>query len=182
MQIDPRSAPDWVARRLRAAGSDPVEAPDPCTLPKACKNPTEIDGARAAHIRDGRALVRFLTWLDGEAPSGQVTEMDAAARLRALRAEGERFRGLSFDTIAGAGPNGAIVHYRVDETSNRRLEPGSVFLLDSGGQYLDGTTDVTRTVYIRDPNGDPPLDEVRDRLTRVSKGHNRARPSVFRAS
>ena len=179
VQIDPRSAPDWIARRLRAAGSDPVEAPDPCTLPKACKNRTEIDGARAAHIRDGRALVRFLAWLDGEAPSGHVTEMDAAARLRALRAEGERFRGLSFDTIAGAGPNGAIVHYRVDETSNRRLEPGSVFLLDSGGQYLDGTTDVTRTVYIRDPNGDPPPDEVRDRFTRVLKGHIALATSVF---
>ncbi len=179
VQIDPRSTPAWVARRLRHAGSEPVHGPDPCTLPKACKNRAEIDGARAAHIRDGRALVRFLAWLDAEAPSGRLTEMDAAARLHALRAEGDRFRGLSFDTIAGAGPNGAIVHYRVDESSNRRLEPGSVFLLDSGGQYLDGTTDVTRTVYIRDPDGSPAPDEVRDRFTRVLRGHIALATAVF---
>ena len=127
VQIDPRSTPAWVARRIRAAGSEPAHGPDPCTLPKACKNRAEIDGARAAHVRDGRALVRFLAWLDAEAPSGRLMEMDAASRLHDLRAEGEHFRGLSFDTIAGAGPNGAIVHYRVNESSNRRLEPGSVF-------------------------------------------------------
>ena len=179
VSIDPRSAPAWIAQRLRAAGSEPLRGPDPCTLPKACKNGTEIDGARAAHVRDGRALIRFLAWLDSEAPSGRLTELDAVAELRSIRAEGERFRGLSFDTIAGAGPNGAIVHYRVDEDSNRRLEPGSVFLLDSGAQYLDGTTDVTRTVYIRDPDGGPAPEEVRDRFTRVLKGHIALATAIF---
>lgn len=179
VSIDPRSAPAWIAQRLRAAGSEPLCGPDPCARPKACKNAAEIEGARAAHVRDGNALVRFLAWLDAEAPSGRVTEMDAVARLRAIRAEGARFRGLSFDTIAGAGPNGAIVHYRVDENSNRRLEPGSVFLLDSGAQYLDGTTDVTRTVHIRNPDGSPAPAEVRDRFTRVLKGHIALATAVF---
>ena len=179
VQIDPRSAPAWIAQRLLAAGSEPLRGSDPCTLPKACKNGTEIDGARAAHVRDGNALVRFLAWLDSEAPSGRVTELDAVARLRSIRAEGQRFRGLSFDTIAGAGPNGAIVHYRVDADSNRRLKPGSVFLLDSGAQYLDGTTDVTRTVYIRDPDGGPAPEEVRDRFTRVLKGHIALATAIF---
>ena len=179
VQLDPRTAPAWIARRLRAAGSEPLHGPDPCALPKACKNPVEVAGSRAAHIRDGRALVRFLAWLDAEAPAKCITEMDAAERLFALRAEGERFRGLSFDTIAGAGPNGAIVHYRVNRISNRRLEPGSVFLLDSGGQYLDGTTDVTRTVYIGDPSGTPAPEEIRDRFTRVLKGHIALARAVF---
>ena len=179
VQLDPRTAPAWIAHRLREAGSEAIRAPDPCTLPKACKNPAEVAGARAAHVRDGRALVRFLAWLDGAAPGGQVTEMAAAERLFALRAEEERFRGLSFATIAGAGPNGAIVHYRVDEASNRRLEPGSVFLLDSGGQYLDGTTDVTRTIYVPDPGGGAAPAEVRDRFTRVLKGHIGLARAVF---
>ena len=179
VRLDPRTAPAWIARRLEAAGSEPLRGDDPCALPKACKNPVEVAGARAAHIRDGRALVRFLAWLDAEAPAGTVTELDAADRLFALRAEGERFRGLSFDTIAGAGPNGAIVHYRVSEASNRRLEPGSVFLLDSGGQYLDGTTDVTRTIYIRDDSGASPPEEIRDRFTRVLKGHIALAKAVF---
>ena len=179
VSIDPRSAPAWIAQRLRAAGSEPLRGPDPCAMPKACKNRAEVDGARAAHVRDGRALVRFLAWLDAEGPSGRVTELDAVARLRSIRAEGARFRGLSFETIAGAGPNGAIVHYRVDENSNRRLEPGSVFLLDSGAQYLDGTTDVTRTVHIRNPDGGPASAEVRDRFTRVLKGHIALATAVF---
>ena len=179
VSIDPRSAPAWIAQRLREAGSEPVRGPDPCTRPKACKNEAEIAGARAAHVRDGNALVRFLAWLDAEAPSGPLTEMDAVARLRSIRAEGAHFRGLSFDTIAGAGPNGAIVHYRVDENSNRRLEPGSVFLLDSGAQYLDGTTDVTRTVHIRNPDGRPAPAEVRDRFTRVLKGHIALATAIF---
>ncbi len=179
VRVDPRAAPAWIARRLRSAGAEPVHGPDPCALPKACKNPAEIAGARAAHIRDGRALVRFLAWLDAAAPAGGVTEIDAADRLRAFRADGAHFRGLSFETIAGAGPNGAIVHYRVNEASNRRLEPGSIFLLDSGAQYLDGTTDVTRTVHIRDPDGGPPAAEIRDRFTRVLKGHIALAAAVF---
>ena len=179
VRIDPRTAPAWIARRLAAAGAEPLHGPDPCALPKACKNAVEIAGTRAAHIRDGRALVRFLAWLDAEAPAGTVTELDAVDRLFALRAEGERFRGLSFDTIAGAGPNGAIVHYRVNRASNRRLDPGSVFLLDSGGQYLDGTTDVTRTIHIPDGGAAPAPAEIRDRFTRVLKGHIALAEAVF---
>ncbi|MDE0059272.1 MAG: aminopeptidase P family protein [Defluviicoccus sp.] len=179
VRVDPRTAPAWIAQRLQDARCEVVRGEDPCALPKACKNEVEVAGARAAHIRDGRALVRFLAWLDAQAPGGGVTELEAAERLFALRAEGELFRGLSFDTIAGAGPDGAIVHYRVDEASNRRLEPGSVFLVDSGGQYLDGTTDVTRTVHIRDAAGTAPATEVRDRFTRVLKGHIALARAVF---
>jgi Xaa-Pro aminopeptidase len=135
-------------------------------LPKARKNPVELNGTRTAHRRDGAALVRFLAWLDGEAPAGRLTEIEAARKLEALRRENDHFRGLSFDTISGAGPNGAIVHYRVSPKTDRRLEPGSLFLVDSGGQYLDGTTDVTRTI----PMGDPSA-EMRRRFTLVLKGH-----------
>jgi len=163
---DPATAAAHVFERLRKAAATIVRGVDPCALPKACKNEVELAGARAAHRRDGAALVRFLAWLGGEAPKGTLTESAAAARLAAFRREGEHYRGASFDTIAGAGPNGAIVHYRVDPESDRRLEPGSLFLLDSGGQYLDGTTDVTRTVAIGPPDG-----EMRANFTRVLKGH-----------
>ena len=191
IQIDPQTAPVWIATRLTDAGCAPVRGADPCTMPKACKNPAELDGTRAAHVRDGRALVRFLAWLDHATPSGEVTELQASRRLFELRAEGALFRGVSFDSIAGAGPNGAIVHYRVDERSSRTLEPGSVFLIDSGGQYLDGTTDVTRTVLVRstagadgddgaaDAAGAAGLGEVRDRFTRVLKGHIAVATAVF---
>ena len=127
---------------------------------------TELDGARAAHRRDGVALARFLAWLDAEAAGGGLTELDVIERLHALRAEGARFRGPSFDTIAGYGPNGAIVHYRASAATSRRLEPGSLLLVDSGGQYDDGTTDVTRTVPVGTPS-----EEMRERFTRVLKGH-----------
>ena len=177
VRVDSRTVPAWIADRLRAAGCDPVPGADPCALPKACKNEVELEGARAAHVRDGRALVRFLAWLDGAARSGAVTELEASRRLTALRAEDPLFRGVSFEPIAGAGPNGAIVHYRVDERSDRRLEPGTVFLLDSGGQYLDGTTDVTRTVHVR--GGAPADPEIRDRFTRVLKGHVALAAAVF---
>ena len=139
---------------------------DPCTLPKARKNEVEIAGTRAAHLRDGVALARFLAWLDREAPQGRVTEIVAETKLAELRRAGQHYKDLSFDTISGAGPNGAIVHYHVSEDSNRRLEAGTLYLVDSGAQYLDGTTDVTRTVAIG-----APTDEMRDRFTRVLKGH-----------
>ncbi|MGH6932737.1 MAG: aminopeptidase P family N-terminal domain-containing protein, partial [Dongiaceae bacterium] len=163
---DPSSAASWIFDRLATAGAQTVRGSDPCALPKACKNPVEIAGARAAHIRDGAAVSRFLAWLSQTAPSGQLTEIDAADRLAALRRENELFRDFSFDTISGAGPNGAIVHYRVTPETNRRLEPGQIYLIDSGAQYLDGTTDITRTVAI----GAPPS-AARARFTRVLKGH-----------
>jgi Xaa-Pro aminopeptidase len=135
-------------------------------LPKACKNSVEVDGTRAAHRRDGAALTRFLAWLMREAPKGGLSEIAASDRLEAFRREGEYFRDLSFPTISGAGSNGAIVHYRAMPETEKRLEPGTLYLLDSGAQYLDGTTDVTRTVAIGEPSP-----EMRDRFTRVLKGH-----------
>jgi Xaa-Pro aminopeptidase len=166
VQIARAATPCWIADRLAEAGATSIDRPDPCTLPKACKNPVELAGVRAAHRRDGAALCRFLAWLSEAAPEGGLTEMSAADRLEAFRAEGEHFRGLSFDTISGAGPDGAIVHYRVTEATDRAIEPGTLYLVDSGAQYLDGTTDVTRTVAIGRPTA-----EMRDRFTRVLKGH-----------
>ena len=163
--IDEAATPAWMVDRLAEGGAEVIRAADPCALPKACKNTVELAGIRAAHRRDGAALTRFLAWLAAAEP-GSVTELDAAERLAALRAGGEHYRGPSFDTISGAGPNGAIVHYRVTAESNRTLEPGSLYLVDSGGQYLDGTTDVTRTVAIGRPEA-----EHRDRFTRVLRGH-----------
>lgn len=163
---DPATAVTAVFETLEAAGATIVESRDPAVLPKAIKNQTEIAGTRAAHLRDGAALTRFLHWLAETAPSGKVDELEAAAQLELFRAETGELKDLSFDTISGAGSNGAIVHYRVCEKTNRKLEPGSLFLIDSGGQYLDGTTDVTRTTAIGEPTP-----EMRDRFTRVLKGH-----------
>ena len=167
--IDASSAPEAVRILLEEGGATIVAGDDPCALPKARKNDTEISGTRAAHIRDGAALTSFLAWLARTAPEGGITELAAAARLREFRAPDDRFRGLSFDTISGAGPNGAIVHYRVTPETDRLLAPGDIYLVDSGAQYLDGTTDVTRTVFIDDVNGAPA--ETRERFTRVLKGH-----------
>lgn len=164
--VDAASAGAAIFDRLTKAGAKPVLGEDPCALPKAVKNAVELDGARAAHRRDGAALCRFIAWLMPRAVKGQVDELAAAATLESFRREGENFRDLSFDTIAGAGANGAIVHYRSTVATNRRLEPGMLFLLDSGAQYRDGTTDVTRTLAIG-----PPTAEMRDRFTRVLKGH-----------
>ena len=166
VQADPASAASWIFDRLEKAGARIHRAPDPCVLPKACKNSVEVDGTRAAHRRDGAALTRFLAWLMQEAPEGGLSEIAASDRLEAFRREGEYFRDLSFPTISGAGSNGAIVHYRAVPETEKRLEPGTLYLLDSGAQYLDGTTDVTRTVAIGEPS-----DEMRDRFTRVLKGH-----------
>lgn len=169
VRLDPDRTPSWFADALRAAGANVVAAIDPCALPKACKNAVEILGMRAAHLRDGVALCRFLAWLDRTAPGGGLTELAAAARLLALRAEGEKFVGESFPAISAAGPHGAIIHYRPLPASDRPIRPGEPYLIDSGAQYLDGTTDVTRTVLI----GDAPADfaELRDCATRVLQGH-----------
>ena len=156
----------FVFDRLERAGAAVVRRADPCALPKACKNEVELAGMRRAHVRDGAALTRFLAWIKAAAPTGNISELAAAERLHELRREGEHFRDLSFDTIAGSGPNGAIVHYRVSEATNRRLAAGELFLVDSGAQYLDGTTDVTRTLAIGAPTA-----EMRERFTRVLKGH-----------
>ncbi|MCC7049967.1 MAG: aminopeptidase P family protein [Alphaproteobacteria bacterium] len=164
--VDPATAGAAVLDRLAKAGAKPVRGEDPCALPRACKNKVELDGARAAHRRDGAARVRFLAWLARATAGGTVDELGASDRLEAFRRDGELFRDLSFDTISGAGPNGAIVHYKSSAATNRRLESGSLYLLDSGAQYLDGTTDVTRTVAIGAPSA-----EMRDRFTRVLKGH-----------
>ena len=164
--VDPDSAPAWVFDRLKAADVAVVRGNDPVTLPKAIKNETELAGARAAHLRDGVALARFLHWLSEKASGGDVDEISAARKLAVFREDGEHFRGQSFATISGTGPNGAIVHYRVTEETNRLLVPGELYLVDSGAQYLDGTTDVTRTVAIGAPS-----EEMRDRFTRVLKGH-----------
>jgi Xaa-Pro aminopeptidase len=176
--VDPDSAVQAIFKVLDEAGAEVVEARDPCVLPKAIKNPVEQDGARRAHARDGAALTRFLHWLAQEAPTGGVTEVSAAERLHAFRRETGTLRDLSFDTISGSAANGAIVHYRVSEATNRQLPPGSVYLVDSGGQYPDGTTDVTRTVWIGP--GEPPGD-IRDRFTRVLKGHIALARAVFPA-
>lgn len=164
--IDPALAPFKFGNDLKSAGASVIEMTDPCALPRATKNKAEIEGTRVAHIRDGAAVTRFLHWLDTHAQSGDVDEITAASKLESFRAETGELRDLSFDSITGSGPNGAIVHYRVSTQSNRKLQRGELFLIDSGGQYRDGTTDITRTVPIGEAN-----DEMCDRFTLVLKGH-----------
>jgi len=173
---DPERAVAAIFSALEAAGATPVALTDPVVLPKAIKNQAEQAGHRAAQARDGAAVARFLHWLSIEGPKGKLDEMSAAERLHEFRKATGDLRDLSFDTISGAGPNGAIVHYRVSEETNRKLEPNSVYLVDSGGQYPDGTTDITRTVWIGP--GEAPA-EVRDRYTRVLKGHIRLATQPF---
>ncbi len=163
---DPAHTTLHVADGLKKAGASLIETTDPCVLFKARKNTVELQGARNAHIRDGAALCRFLAWLDAEAPSGALTEIAASDRLEAFRRDTNQLEDLSFDTISGAGSNGAIVHYRATPHTNKTLEPGTLYLIDSGGQYRDGTTDVTRTVAIGTPS-----EEMRQRYTLVLKGH-----------
>jgi Xaa-Pro aminopeptidase len=163
--IDQASAPEVVRATILAAGGSIVAAADPCLLPKARKNATELEGARAAHRRDGIAVCRFLAWLDREAPTGKLDEIAVATRLEALRAETGELRDISFDTIAGTGPNAAIPHYRVSTRSNLKVERNAILLVDSGAQYVDGTTDITRTVV-----AGTPTPEMCDRFTRVLKG------------
>jgi Xaa-Pro aminopeptidase len=151
---------------LKKAKASPVETADPCTLLKARKNTTELQGAREAQARDGGALCRFLAWLDTHGSAGSIDELTASDKLQGFRRESNLFDEASFETISGAGPNGAIVHYRVTPETNRRLLPGTLYLVDSGGQYPDGTTDVTRTVAIGEPT-----DAMRRHYTLVLKGH-----------
>ncbi len=163
---DPATAAAAIFDRLNKAGAKVKQGADPCQLPKACKNPLEIEGTRKAHIRDGAALSRFLCWFAREAPRGVLTEIDAAEALEGFRRATGCLSDLSFDSISGAGANGAIVHYRVTRSTNRVIANDEMFLIDSGAQYPDGTTDVTRTVMV----GKPTV-EMRDRFTRVLKGH-----------
>jgi len=163
---DPGTAASAIFDRLTKAGAKIRRAADPVQLPKACKNSIEIEGTRKAHVRDGAALSKFLCWLAREAPSGHLTEIDAAKTLEGFRAQTGALRDLSFDSISGAGSNGAVVHYRVTQSTNRPINNNEVFLIDSGAQYPDGTTDVTRTVIIGTPSA-----EMKDRFTRVLKGH-----------
>lgn len=164
--LDPATVPVALLDAVKAAGKAAiVEKRDPIQLPKARKNDAEIGGMRAAHRLDGIAMAKFLSWFDEEAPKGKLTEIDIVTALEAFRREEESVVDASFDTIAGAGPNGAIVHYRVNETTNRRLKPGELMLVDSGAQYLDGTTDITRTISTGRVTG-----EQKDRFTRVLKG------------
>src|SRR3984957_13524700 len=157
---------DALSRLISAAGGKPVRGNDPVSLLKAVKNATEIEGTKTAHQRDAVALARFLAWIDREAPSGALTEIDTVEALETFRRDTGALRDVSFPTIAGTGPNGAIVHYRVTRKTNRRIAPGDLLLIDSGAQYEDGTTDVTRTIAI----GVPTL-EMQDRFTRVLRGH-----------
>jgi Xaa-Pro aminopeptidase len=172
--VDPERAVAAIFEALDKAGAKILPLRDPTILPKAIKNSAEIAGQKAAQERDGAAIARFLHWIDEQAPKGDVDELKASDHLESLRRESPEIRDLSFDTISGAGPNGAIVHYRSSEKTNRKLEQGTLYLVDSGGQYVDGTTDITRTVPIGQPT-----DEMRDRFTRVLKGHIAIATAVF---
>jgi Xaa-Pro aminopeptidase len=172
--VDPERAVAAIFAALERAGATVVAVRDPTVLPRAVKNEAEMAGHRAAQARDGAAIARFLRWVEAEAPGGGVDELSASDRLEALRREAPELRDLSFDSISGPGPNGAIVHYRSSEKTNRKLEPGSLYLIDSGGQYVDGTTDITRTVPVGEPT-----DEMRDRFTRVLKGHIALATALF---
>jgi Xaa-Pro aminopeptidase len=174
VRLDQASAADAFTRMLAGVGSKPQRGPDPITLLKATKNHAEIVGSRAAHKRDGAAVVHFLAWFDREAPSGKLTEIDAVEALETFRRETGALKDISFPTISGAGPNGAIVHYRVTRTSNRRIGRNELFLIDSGAQYEDGTTDITRTIIVGEPS-----EQMRDRFTRVLKGHIAIATAVF---
>jgi Xaa-Pro aminopeptidase len=164
--LDAATSADALTRLISSAGGKPLRGADPVSLLKAVKNDTEIAGTKAAHRRDAIALTRFLAWVDREAPSGSLTEIDAVEALETFRRDTGALKDVSFPTISGTGPNGAIVHYRVTRKSNRRIARGDLLLIDSGAQYEDGTTDVTRTIAIGEPTH-----EMRDRFTRVLRGH-----------
>jgi Xaa-Pro aminopeptidase len=174
IRLDQATAPKHLADVVEKAGGTVSKGEDPVTRMKAVKNLAEIEGTRAAHKRDGAALAKFLAWLDKEAPGGKITEIDAVAALETFRRETGKLKDVSFPTIAGSGPNGAIVHYRVTNKTNRHLAPNELFLVDSGAQYEDGTTDVTRTVAVGEPSH-----EMRNRFTLVLKGHIAIARSIF---
>ena len=166
VRLDEATAADALAKIVTESGGKILRGADPIALMKAVKNPVEIEGARAAHRRDGAALAKFLAWVDREAPGGKLTEIDAVAALETFRRETGVLKDVSFPTIAGTGPNGAIVHYCVTRKTNRRIARGDLLLIDSGAQYEDGTTDVTRTIAVGTPS-----QEMRENFTRVLKGH-----------
>jgi Xaa-Pro aminopeptidase len=171
--FDAATAPARLVQALEAAGGKAIVKADPIARMKAIKNPVELAGTRAAHIRDGAALSRFLAWFDAEASKGDLTEIDAAAALETFRRDAGGLKDVSFPTIAAAGPHAAIAHYRVSEASNLKIGRG-LFLIDSGGQYEDGTTDITRTISVGRPTA-----ELRDRFTRVLKGHIAIARAIF---
>jgi len=182
VMLDPALCPDAIARLLTESGGKIVRGGDPIAPMKAVKNAAEIAGARAAQIRDGAAVTRFLAWFDGQAPHGKLTEIDAVEALESFRRDTGVLKDISFPTIAGAGPDGAIVHYRVTRRSNRRIATGELFLIDSGGQYEDGTTDITRTIAVGAPNADLREDiykDMRKSFTLVLKGHIAIAHAVF---
>jgi Xaa-Pro aminopeptidase len=166
VRFDPASQPVWFETTLRAAGAVLAAGPDITALPRACKNAVEQAGARAAHERDGVAMARFLAWFAAHG-IGQ-TERSVAAKLLEFRAQGTYFRGESFAAISGAGENGAIIHYRVTDETNRSIKPNEAYLIDSGGQYLDATTDITRTLWT---GPDAPPEALKAHFTRVLAGH-----------
>ncbi|WP_315752439.1 MULTISPECIES: aminopeptidase P family protein [unclassified Bradyrhizobium] len=172
--LDSATAADALTRLIQGAGGKAVRGADPVSLLKAAKNAVEIDGTRRAHQRDAVALARFLAFIDREAPKGTLTEIDAVEALESFRRDTGALKDVSFPTISGTGPNGAIVHYRVTRKSNRRIMPGDLLLIDSGAQYQDGTTDVTRTIAVG-----APTEEMRDRFTRVLRGHLAIARAIF---
>jgi Xaa-Pro aminopeptidase len=174
VRLDPATCAEAIARLVVENGGEIVRGSDPIAPMKAVKNLTEIAGARAAQQRDGAAVTKFLAWFEREAPRGELTEIDAVEALESFRRETGVLKDVSFPTIAGAGPDGAIVHYRVTRKSNRRIAPGELFLIDSGGQYEDGTTDITRTVTVGTPTPD-----MRQKFTLVLKGHIAIARAVF---
>jgi Xaa-Pro aminopeptidase len=174
VRVDAAGSPAWFAQALRQAGAQVAAGMDPCMLPKARKNPVEQQGSRDAHARDAVAVCRFLRWM--ETAAGRETEVSAAERLLALRAEVQDFVGESFPAISGAGPDGAIIHYRATPETDRPIGHNETYLIDSGAQYRDGTTDVTRTVWT---GPDAPPAELRDRFTRVLKGHIAIATAIF---
>jgi Xaa-Pro aminopeptidase len=174
VRLDQATAAHAISQAVTANGGKVSRGPDPIAIMKAVKNAVEIAGSRAAHCRDGAAVANFLAWFDREASNGQLTEIDAVEALEAFRRDTGLLRDISFPTISGAGPNGAIVHYRVTRKTNRTIASGELFLIDSGAQYLDGTTDITRTVIVGDATP-----EMRDRFTRVLKGHIAIARAVF---
>jgi Xaa-Pro aminopeptidase len=174
VRLDQATAADALARFITNNGGRVTRGADPIAQMKAVKNTVEIEGARTAHLRDGAAMARFLAWFDREAPGGKLTEIDAVEALESFRRETGALKDVSFPTIAGAGPDGAIVHYRVTRKTNRVIAPDELFLVDSGAQYEDGTTDVTRTVAVGTPTA-----EMRRTFTLVLKGHIAIARAVF---
>ena len=174
VRLDQATAADALARIVTTSGGKVTRGADPIALMKAVKNPVEIEGAHEAHLRDGVAMTRFLAWLDREAPNGALTEIAAVEALESFRRDTGLLKDVSFPSISGAGPDGAIVHYRVTRATDRPIKPGELFLIDSGGQYEDGTTDITRTVAVGEPTA-----EMRERFTLVLKGHIAIARAVF---